>query len=156
MLIRHQHRQKPWIMTNSARTSWNQFFNLKIAKFPQEREGSLMAKSLSPSAKTKHSWTIHIWYPRPLKLWTKFPIFKLLFWFKLQQIMQISHILPRIPQITQNPLQNSSTLTPYFQISDHQQRTPGNWSKSPRFRAFCPQFPWTMQNLLNLHPWPAI
>ena len=32
-------------------------------------------------------------------------------------------------------------LVHYFQISDHRQRTPENWSKSTRFRAVCPQLP---------------
>ena len=32
-------------------------------------------------------------------------------------------------------------LVHYFQISDHRQRTPGNWSKSTRFRAVCSQLP---------------
>ena len=32
-------------------------------------------------------------------------------------------------------------LVHYFQISDHQQRTPGNWSESTRFRAVRSQLP---------------
>ena len=31
--------------------------------FPQEREGSLTAKSLSLLAKTKHGLTVHNWVP---------------------------------------------------------------------------------------------
>ena len=46
-------------------------------------------------------------------------------------------------------------LVHYFQISDHWQRTPGNWSESTRFRAVRPQLPWITRNSLNLHPWPA-
>ena len=44
----------------------------------------------------------------------------------------------------------------YFQISDHRQRTPENWSESTRFHAVRPQLPRIMQNSLNPHPWPAI
>ena len=32
-------------------------------------------------------------------------------------------------------------LVHYFQISDHRQRTPGNWSESTRFCAVRPQLP---------------
>ena len=43
-------------------------------------------------------------------------------------------------------------LVHYFQTSDHQQRTPENWSESTRFCAVRPQFPRITQNLLSPHP----
>ena len=42
-------------------------------------------------------------------------------------------------------------LIHYFQISDHRQRTPENWSKSTRFHAVRPQLLRITQNLLNPH-----
>ena len=42
------------------------------------------------------------------------------------------------------PWEREGSLTAkshYFQISDHRQRTPGNWSESTRFRAVHPQLP---------------
>ena len=45
-------------------------------------------------------------------------------------------------------------LVHYFQ--NHRQRTPGNWSKSTRFRAVRPQLLRITRNSLNPHPWPAI
>ena len=48
-------------------------------------------------------------------------------------------------------------LVHYFQISDHRQRTPGNWSKSTRFCAVCPQLLRITWNSLNPQPTvPAI
>ena len=48
-------------------------------------------------------------------------------------------------------------LVYYFQIFDHRQRTPGNWSESARFRAVRPQLPRITQNSLNPQPTvPAI
>ena len=54
---------------------------------------------------------------------------------------KFAQIYPQSQRITQNSPQNSCTFTKYFQIPDHRQRTPGNWSESCRFRAFSPQFP---------------
>ena len=42
-------------------------------------------------------------------------------------------------------------LNKYFQIPDHKQSTPGNYSELRRFRALRPQFPWTMQNSHHSH-----
>ena len=43
-------------------------------------------------------------------------------------------------------------LVHYFQISDHRQKTPGNWSESTRFHAVHPQLLQITQNLLNPQP----
>ena len=53
---------------------------------PQEREGSLRAKSLSPSAKTKNGLTIHSWAPLSLKFMGKILLFKSSFLGKITVI----------------------------------------------------------------------
>ena len=45
------------------------------------------------------------------------------------------------PQITQNPHLLICALNKYFQIPDHKQSTPGNYSELRRFHTFRPQFP---------------
>ena len=53
---------------------------------PWEREGSLMAKSLSPSAKTKNGLTIHSWVPPSSKFMGKILLFKSSFFSKITAI----------------------------------------------------------------------
>ena len=66
--------------------------------FPQEREGSLMAKSPNLSAKIQHGLTVHTFGSPSLKNYKqKFSIFKSLFQSKLQQIIQILLNSPTIP-----------------------------------------------------------
>ena len=56
-----------------------------------------MAKSLSPSAKTKNGLTVQSWVSPSSKFTDKILLFKSSFSVKLQQIMQISCILPTVP-----------------------------------------------------------
>ena len=81
---------------------------------------------------------------------SKILLFKSSFSVKLQRIMEISRILPTVPANFAK-----STLAQCFQVPDHWQRTPWNWSESYRFHAFRQQFLRTTQNSLNLHPWPV-
>ena len=53
---------------------------------PQEREGSLMAKSLSPLAKTKNGLTVHSWVPPSSKFTGKILLFKSSFFGKITAI----------------------------------------------------------------------
>ena len=92
-----------------------------------------------------------------LKLRKKFHFFQIAFSVQITanhaDFMHFAHNPHKLHEIR---YKNSSTLTQCFQIPDHWQRTPQNWSESPRFRAFHPPLPQAMQNLLNLHLWPAI
>ena len=84
---------------------------------PQEREGSLMAKSLSPSAKTKNGLTVHSWVPPSSKFTGKILIFKSsLFGKNYSKSCRFRTFCPQSPRIMRNSLQNSSTLAQCFQI----------------------------------------
>ena len=52
----------------------------------REREGSLIAKSLSPSAKTKNGLTVHSWVPLSSKFTGKILLFKSSFFGKITAI----------------------------------------------------------------------
>ena len=105
--------------------------------FPREREGYFMAKCPNIFAKIQHGLTIH---KINIPLWAKLGFSN-------------SHFSVKIPvhQAKFTPFAHKSCelhkfhtkvhphLVHYFQISDHRQRTPGNWSESIRFHTVHPQ-----------------
>ena len=54
--------------------------------------------------------------------------------------MKFPQFAHKSPQIMQNPHLLICALNKYFQIPDHKQSTPGNYSKLRRFHTFRPQF----------------
>ena len=107
--------------------------------FPQEREGYLTAKSPNILAKIQHGLTIH---KINLPLQAKFGFSNSPFLVKIPvnqaKFAQFAHKSCELHEIC---TKIHPHLVHYFQISDHQQRTPGNWSESTRFCAIRPQLP---------------
>ena len=114
-------------------------------------------KGGKPSAKSPII-SVKIQHGNRNKIHTPFKIFNQIvnsfFRLKLQRIKQNSRSSPTIPaNYAKFATKFMHIFTKYFQIPDHRQRTPGNWSESRRFRAFRPEF----QRITRNSPtWPAI
>ena len=107
--------------------------------FPREREGYLKAKSPNISAKIQHGLTVHkINIPLRAKLGFSNSPFSVKIPANQAKFAPFTH---KSHELCEFCTKIHPHLVHYFQISDHQQRTPGNWSESTRFRTVRPQLP---------------
>ena len=105
--------------------------------FSREREGYLRANSPNILAKIQHSLTIHkINIPLRAKLGFSNSPFSVKIPANQVKFAPFAH---KSRELCKFRTKIHPHLVHYFQISDHRQRTPGNWSKSTRFCAVRPQ-----------------
>ena len=110
-----------------------------IAKsiFLREKEGYLMANSPNILAKIQHGLTVHkINIPLRAKLGFSNSPFLVKIPANQAKFTPFAHKSHKLHKFC---TKIHPHLVHYFQISGHQQRTPGNWSESTRFRAVRPQ-----------------
>ena len=107
--------------------------------FPKEREGYLTAKRPIILAKIQHGLTVH---KINIPLWAKLGFSNLPFSVKIPaNQVKFAPFAHKSHELCKFCTKIHPHLVHYFQISDHRQRTPGNWSESTRFRAVRPQRP---------------
>ena len=110
--------------------------------FPQEREGSLTAKSPNLLANIWYGLTVHICF-FIFKIYKQkfFKIYILSFGKISSELYKIRAIFPRIPWMMQNSHHLLIHYTLCFQMPDHWQRTFWNSSKSSEIRSIRPWIP---------------
>ena len=107
--------------------------------FPREREGYLMANSPNILAKIQHGLTVHkINIPLRAKLGFSNLPFSVKIPANQAKFTPFAH---KFHELCKFHTKIHPHLVHYFQISDHRQRTPGNWSESTRFCPVCQQLP---------------
>ena len=105
--------------------------------FSREREGYLMANSPNILAKIQHSLTVHkINIPLRAKLGFSNSPFSVKIPVNQVKFAPLAH---KFCELREFRTKIHPHLVHYFHISDHRQRTPGNWSESTRFHAVHPQ-----------------
>ena len=115
------------------------YATIPMSIFPREREGYLTANSPNILAKIQHGLTIHkINIPLRAKLGFSNSPFLVKTPVNQAKFAPFTH---KSRELHKFHTKIHPHLVHYFQISDLQQRTPGNWSESTRFHAVHPQLP---------------